>query len=444
MNMKVLSPRKVFAAAVAIACVTCAVLATGAFAAHAKKGASSGAITVWVDAPRVPAVKAFEKAYPNIPVKLNVVNELPGSDDLEQKFALFNQSGSGWPDAIFFPSNDDIAWASSAKIHYTADLSKILPAKVRNGYAAAAIAPCVIDGKLQCVRNDDAPDVLWYNATLFKQWGYTPPTTWPQYEALSLKIATAHPGYYTGMLGDSYAPDRYLWASGCPTNDQTAPTTIHINTSDPKCTRIVTMLDALLKAKVVSPAGIFDTSAATTVGPKLVMTPGATWYGDYLFRDTFKIPAGQMTATTPLKWPGDPKAYTGDEGGGLWGVSSHASGKELANALIFASFVVSDPRWQVKLSTGLPAWAPDQSLWLANANKDGFFANFAGLEKAFKYATTAVRPGHEWLLYDTGTIWTQTVTPALTAGKSLSSIWGSFGSQLVNQAKTVGYTVTSG
>ncbi len=78
---------------------------------------------VWVDAPRVPAAEAFQKAYPDIQIEINAIPGNVGSTDLQQKFALFNQAGSGWPDAIFFPSNDDIAWATSAKINYARDLS---------------------------------------------------------------------------------------------------------------------------------------------------------------------------------------------------------------------------------------------------------------------------------------------------------------------------------
>ncbi len=432
------SPRRLLTTA-ALVCAAGGLMAGGAVAATARS-AKSAAITVWVDAPRVPAVKAFEKAYPNIPVKLNVNNDLPGVSDLEEKFALFNQAGSGWPDAIFFPDNDDVSWASSAKIHYTANLLPLLPSKVKNGYSKAAIAPCVYGAKWECVRNDDAPDVLWYNAALFKQWGYTPPTTWPQYESLSLEIAKNHPGYYTGMLGDAYAPDRYLWASGCPTNDVVGANVVHINTADPKCTRVETMLDTLLAAKVVSPVGIFDTAAASTVGPKLAMTPGAAWYGVYLFQDTYKIPKGEMTAAAPLKWPGEP-IYTGDEGGGMWGASSHISGQVLKNTITFLDFVATDPRWQVKLSTGLPAWGPDQNPWLANQKKLGYFADFSQLSSAIKTAVSAVRPDHSWLLYNTGAIWTQVVTPALDANQSLSSIWSSFTSTLKNTASSVGYKV---
>jgi multiple sugar transport system substrate-binding protein len=149
----------------------------------------------------VPAVNAFEKAYPNIKVQMNVISDDVGADQMEGKFQLFNEAGSGWPDVIFFPTNDDIAWAAGPKIDYAANLTNLLPASLRETYPKAVIAPCMINGQLRCVRNDDAATLLWYNATLFKQWGYAVPTTWPQYEALGLKIAKDHPGYYVGMVG---------------------------------------------------------------------------------------------------------------------------------------------------------------------------------------------------------------------------------------------------
>ena len=400
---------------------------------------SGGAIMVWVDAPRQPAADAFKKAYPDIPITINAIPGNVGSTDLQQKFALFNQANKGWPDAIFFPSNDDIAWATSSKINYARDLSVVLKDYL-TGYTAANNGPCIIDNQVRCVRNDSAPDVFWYNATLFKQWGYTPPTTWEDYQTLGIKIATEHPGYISGFLGDAYAPDRYLWAAGCPTNDRLSETKVHINTADPNCARVKDLIDKMVAAKALSPVGIFDPNAAQ-IGPKLAMSPGAVWWGNYLFRDTWKIPAGQMTATAPIKWSADSQGYTGDEGGGLWGVSSHIKGKQLDNTLTFLKFVTSDPRWQVDLSTGLPAYTAPQQAWLDKGAKDGYFADYPTTSKAFIAAGNAVRPNHAYMLYNTGGIWSKTVTPVLTAGKDLSAAWDAFSSELTNEAKTFGYTV---
>ena len=400
----------------------------------------SNPLVLWVDPPRIPAVKAFEKAYPNIPVTVTTLSSSASNAGLEEKFTLFNRVGSGWPDAIFWPGNSAIAWATSPQINYAANLTNIISKKVQDGYSSAVAAPCLINGGLYCLRNDVAPDVLWYNTKLMKQFGYTVPTTWPQYEALGIKLGKQHPGYYVAMLGDTYAVERYLWGSGCPTNDLIGPMKVLINLNDPTCTRVENMLDALIAAKVASPVGVFDTDAPK-IGSKLLMTPGAAWYGVYEFEATFKVPAGQITATKPLQWPGSP-AGTGDEGGGLWSMSSHISGQRQADAALFMEFMASAPQWQVDLTTGLPAYGPDDAAWIAkNIVGSHYFADPSQIGPAMLYAASVIRPHHAYLLYDEGALWTDTVTPVLAAGKPISAAWSAYQSQLVNNAKLNGYTV---
>ena len=174
----------------------------------------------------------------------------------------------------------------------------------------------------------------------------------------------------------------------------------------------------------------------------MVMSPGALWWGDYLFNQTWKIPAGTMTATTPLTWEGDSSPSTGNEGGGLWGVSSHITGKQLENTLTFAKFVATDPRWQVDLSTGLPGYGPVQEDWLAKIADDAYFADVATTQDAFKSALGVVQP-YSYMLYDTGSVWTQTVPSTLIGGGSATEAIKAFGDELVNQAKSVGYTVVA-
>jgi ABC-type glycerol-3-phosphate transport system substrate-binding protein len=400
---------------------------------------SGGAINIWVDPPRVPAAEAFIAANPDIKVNMTQIDGTVGGKTLQQQFAQFNSAGKGWPDALFFPSNDDIAWASGAQIDYTADLGKLLP-DVVEGYDKAVIDPCARDGKIVCLRNDAAPDVFWYNASFFAENGYAPPTTWEEYADLAVKITAEHPDKISGFMGDAYAPDRYLWASGCPTNDRLSETEVHINLDDEKCVRAKDLLTKLVDGKAVSNLGIFDADAAS-VGPNLVMSPGAVWWGDYLFNQTWKIPAGTMTAVTPLTWDGESTPATGNEGGGLWGVSNHIKGKQLENTLKFAEFVATDPAWQVDLTTGLPGYGPVQDDWIAKQSASNYFADNETTFAAAKEATTYVQPDHAYMLYNTGGIWTETVTPALVGGSSFDEAWTAFGEELNNQAKSFGYTV---
>ena len=51
----------------------------------------------------------------------------------------------------------------------------------------------------------------------------------------------------------------------------------------------------MVTGKAASNLGIFDADAAK-VGKDLVMSPGALWWGDYLFHQTWKIAPGTMTA----------------------------------------------------------------------------------------------------------------------------------------------------
>jgi ABC-type glycerol-3-phosphate transport system substrate-binding protein len=400
---------------------------------------SGGAITVWVDPPRVPAAEAFKKAHPEIDVTINQIDGTVGGKSLQQQFAQFNQAGKGWPDAIFFPSNDDIAWATGAQINYAADLTDLVP-DVIEGYDGAVNEPCNVDDRVRCLRNDAAPDVFWYNKKFFDTSGYTVPNTWEEYADLAVKIAHEHPGKISGFTGDAYAPDRYLWASGCPTNQRVSETEAHIDLSDPKCQRAKDLLSTMVEGKALSPLGIFDADAAK-VGANLVMSPGAAWWGDYLFNQTWKIPAGEMTAVEPRTWRGDTKPATGDEGGGLWGVSNHITGKQLENTLAFARFVVTDPAWQVELTTGLPAYEPVRDAWIQKQSRENYFADNDTTFAAMKAAIQFVQPDHSYMLYNTGSVWTETLAPALIDGKSVEDGWNSFESELLNQAKAMGYTV---
>ena len=58
--------------------------------------------------------------------------------------------------------------------------------------------------------------MLWVNKKLMDQFGYTVPTTWQEWAALGQKVATEHPGYIVGNIGDSFSHWIYLWGNQCP------------------------------------------------------------------------------------------------------------------------------------------------------------------------------------------------------------------------------------
>jgi multiple sugar transport system substrate-binding protein len=439
-------PRRLFAA-LSIAAGTAAVLAgcastnatasTGSFKEAPQNPKS--AITVWVDSTRLPAAKLFQKDNPKI--KVNIVTYdggANGSNSFQTKVSLFDKAGSGWPDVVFSEDMNDVGWATVGKDPFAAPLNKgIVPSKTIANWAPTALDPCTVNGTVYCLRNDLAQDVLWYNKPLMDQFGYKVPTTWEQYEALGAKVAAEHPGYILGSVGDSFASDVYFWASQCPANVLNGKV-FSSNTSSPNCTRMATLLDNMIANKSITTDAMFTgTTFATTYGTKSLMIVGPSWYGQYLFADSLKVPSGQIAAAAPLKWASDSKAYTGDVGGGVWYISSHS--KNLAAASKFAQFVTTANAVQASAPT-YPAYAPAAKAWLANPTNSGYFAT--DVTPAFTKAAGEVWSG--WSANDLVSqqnIWSQTVLPAVLKGNTITSTLPAWQTAALNLAPTVGYTV---
>ena len=114
---------------------------------------ASSAITVWVDADRQAAAKAFQAANPD--TKVNVVTydgSSNGSNSFRTKIQLFDRAGKGWPDVVFSTQNTDAAWASqgsNGKQAFAAVLNKgLVPDDTLGNFTQGALDPCTVDGKV--------------------------------------------------------------------------------------------------------------------------------------------------------------------------------------------------------------------------------------------------------------------------------------------------------
>ena len=404
----------------------------------------SSTITVWTDSTRLPEVQAYQKAHPG--VKLNIVTydgSADGSTYLQTKIQLFDRTGSGWPDVVFSSSTTDATWASQptkpGATPFAAPLDEgLVPQSTLDNFAKGSLSPCQYDGHTYCLRNDIAQVVLWYNKTLMDQFGYTVPTTWEQYQALGQKVAKQHPGYLVGSVGDTNSQESYFWSSQCPAFDLVQPDTLRTDLSSPDCTRMSSLLDTLISDKSVSTQGFFSQGFAKDSGSKVLMANGPSWYGQYLFNSAFKTPAGQIAAAAPLTWDGDTAAATGNVGGGIWMVSSHSTNLKGATAL--ATWLTTSDANQASAPT-YPAYVPAADAWLANpANKDYFAAN---VSSAFKTAANEVWTGWSNTKFSDATAWSSIVLPALTAGKTLTSALPAWQTAIADEAKSVGYQVTT-
>ncbi|MDQ7805487.1 ABC transporter substrate-binding protein [Amycolatopsis sp. A133] len=398
---------------------------------------TDGPLTVWVDSTRMAAAQLYQKQHPE--VKLDIVGydgDANGSNYLQTKVSLFNRTGEGWPDVVFSSQNNEVSWARQA--NFTAPLDKgLIPQSVLDGWAPGANDPCTVDGTLYCLRNDLSQTVLWYNAALMQQWGYRVPSTWPEYQALGRKVATEHPGYLVGAAGDTFTPEIYLWASKCGANRITGPKTVTVTATEPNCTRMAQLLDTLIAAGSMSTSSVFSSDFDKNSADKILLMPGPSWYGGSLFKESFKTPAGQVAAAPMPQWPGDPAPSAGNVGGGTWLLSAHSH--HLKAATDFLTWVTTSDDYQGKLAPGYPAHKQAAKTWLANQASSGYYAgDIAGPLQA---AAGQVWSGWGYGQFSQEAIWAATVTPGLTAGKSIESLLPAWQSAIENHARSTGYEV---
>ena len=420
------------------------VAGTGVSSAAPRTAASAQPIVLWVDAPRLPMVKAWEKANPT--VKLDVVTfdgGANGTGSIESKVALFNRVGHGWPDIIFSAEQNDVQKLGLPPFNFPAVLNKgLVPTSVLNNFATGALAPCYIGTKLECLRNDLAFDVLWVNMPLMKQFGYTVPTTWQQWQAIGEQVAKNHPGYIVGALGDSYDDAVYLQAAQCHLNDITAPYTVLDNPADPNCVGMAKLLDPLVKEGTVpATANVFGSTFAKQYGGKVLMLVGPAWYSAAVLEGSGSVlnsPKGTFEAFDPLTWAGSKQAYTGDVGGGLWILSSHS--KQLRAAAQVMTGLATSTVAQDQ-SEGYPGYVPAAKSWIAKEDSGSLFA--APLAPVFAKAATEIWPGWSQTPWDVFGLWAQNVTPNLVGGSSVSSQLSVLGSAIQNYAQSDGFQVVN-
>ncbi|RSM91533.1 carbohydrate ABC transporter substrate-binding protein [Kibdelosporangium aridum] len=399
---------------------------------------TGGKLTVWVDSTRLAAAQLYQKQNPSVPMDIVTYDgNANGSNYLQTKVSLFNRTGSGWPDVVFSSQNNETTWAVSAK--FTAPLNKgLIQQSLLEGWAPGSNDPCMVDGTLYCLRNDLSQTVLWYNATLMKQWGYEVPTTWEQYEALGQKVAAEHPGYLVGSAGDTFTPEIYLWAGKCGANQITGPKAVTVNTTSPNCTRMAALLDTLIKNRTLSISSVFSSDFGKNHADKILMMPGPAWYGGSVFRETLKVPAGQIAVAPMPQWSGDTQPSVGNVGGGTWLLSAHSA--NLKAATDFLTWVTTSDDYQGKLAPGYPAYGPAAKTWLANQSSSGYYANDVGAP--LQAAAGQVWPGWGYGQFSQEAIWAATVTPGLNAGKSIVSMLPEWQNAIVNHARSDGYQVS--
>lgn len=405
-------------------------------------GAASGDLTVWVDSVRLPVAHAYAAAHPNVHLKIVTFDgDGNGASTLQTKIQLWNRTGNGWPDVIFSEQVNDPVWMAKKPFEFAQPIDGLISKDLIGKWPAPSTAQCTIDGKQYCVQDNLAQVVLWVNKKLMDQFGYQVPTTWQQWAALGQKVATEHPGYIVGNMGDSFSHWIYLWGDQCPLQ-QLHGNKLLINSTDSHCTRMAGLVDPLIKNGSVPPLSVFTPDFAKQYGganDKVLLMPGPAWYAQALFDQTLHIPAGQITAASALQWDTETPVTTGQVGGGPWIISRHAKNMSAAGDFVTWATTVFNPTGK-DARPGYPAYGPLADSWLSAQAKNPYFA--ADPTPALKAAANQIWSGWSLVTYPDQPVWSNSVVTKLVAGQSLSSLLGSFGDQLENAAKAAGYQVT--
>jgi raffinose/stachyose/melibiose transport system substrate-binding protein len=190
---------------------------------------SGGAITYWYGLDAVTSQQEaiwqkynqapFEKAYPNI--QLNAIPQSGSTLDAKVKTAL---AAGQAPDFIQTPgSSNAIPYATANYFEdLTADAKKenwkntILPWALDMGY---------IKGKLEALPTSYESMVLYYNKTLFKKYGWTPPTDRASLEKLAGEMEAK--GITPFAAGNASYTGATEWLVSDFLNEVAGPTKIH-------------------------------------------------------------------------------------------------------------------------------------------------------------------------------------------------------------------------
>ncbi len=437
-------------AAVALAMVTAMTVVVGpgagiASASLSQAHCSGGSITVWVDSVRKPAADAYAKAHRS--VCTNIVTwdgDSNGATEGQTDVEKWNQAGSGWPNVMFSEQVNDPVWMAKAPWSYAANLKGVIKSSVLKYWSKTSLAQCTVGGKLVCLQDNLAPEVLWTNTHLMKKFGYKVPKTWQQWAAIGKSVAKHHKGYIIGTLGDSYGGWLYYWANQCPL-ERLQKGKLLINPSDSHCTKMTKLLQPLIKDKSVVDSSVFDTDFPKNWGKtdKVLMLPGADWYALSILQQTIGLPAGQVTAENPLAWGKSKTVTDGQIGGGPWIISRHDARAQKALDASFLNWETSKfnplPLSNPKSRPGLPADSRLAKSWLASLNKDKYFSAPPG--PAIKKAVGEVWKGWSIVTYSDQPYWSTEVKGGLVQHKSLSSSFSAYAHDLVNAAKAAGYKV---
>ncbi|KQQ09723.1 ABC transporter substrate-binding protein [Rathayibacter sp. Leaf296] len=397
---------------------------------------AGGKITYWSWTPSAEAqVAAFEEAYPEVDVEL--VN---AGTNTEEYTKLQNaiKAGSGAPDVVQI---EYYAMPQFALSDSLLDLSQYGLSDLEDKFSASTWGSVNVDGKLVGLPQDSGPMAMFYNKTVFDQYGIAVPTTWDEYVAAAEQLHTADPTkYITADTGDAGFATSMIWqAGGQPF--QFEGTDITVDVADEGTKKWTGVWNQLVEKGLLSDTpgwgdewykGLGDGSIASLI-------TGA-WMPGVLESSVADASGDWAVAPIPT-YDGTP--VSAENGGGGQSVTSQSENPALAAA--FLRWLNSDPASvDVFLeSGGFPSTTAD----LTDPEFVSAESEYFGGQKINEVLTQAsedVRPGWSYLPYQVyaNSVFGDTVGQAYANGTSLDDGLADWQGKLVQYGNEQGFTVS--
>ena len=408
--------------------LTALLMTTGAMAQDAVT------LNVWSDTPRLDGFAAYDASHDT--VTLNVTTVAPA--DLVTKIQLAMQAGSDIPDVIFMGDIGFTSQLSTRRSNYMMDLTGSVPKTLVDEFYQNSNAPCLVNGKLMCLRNDMAHMITWYNQPKLAELGFSPPTTWEEFAALGAELGPQ--GYVIGSGVEPTPLLSFLVSGGCPVAIPVAgkEDTLQIDLTGEACTKAARMVDGMIANGSLAKVGPFDPAFVELAkSGKVPLIIGPTWFGEYVIKPTYEWAPGLLAAAIPPRWEAQEQPLTWSWGGGTFGGWKDTAHPEAVVDLV--TWMASDVANQTVAVT-LPAHAPSAVAWGANLNADGYYANNDVFQVQVDAAAYS-HPGYMSIRIDVSGAIAKTLVTAVAAGQTIESALPALQQELVNLAGLNGYAV---
>ncbi len=426
-------------ALVLVAATACSPSPGGKHTGTAKQASGKAKLLVWADAVRAKSIQDYEKSHPDVSITVNVMTN--DATAYEEKLTLANKAGKGWPDLLAAP-NYLASDLSGSKFGFTVDMSKALSKDVTSQFAQLAISQCTANGTLVCLPNEISPSLLFYNKKLMATWGYTVPTTWEEYEQLGLRVARDHPGYVVGTAGAASNDRSYLASSQCPFALPDGTDKIYSNLSDNNCTRMVNLMDSLVKAGSMSRSAQNDPAFLKQYGTtgKWLMMYGPAFWTRNIFKGQYKTPSGVLGAALPPRWSDQQQPTNGDNAGIGFFASRHS--KYLKAAQDLAVWLSTGAAQTSASNVTTPAYKPALTTWATQVSSSGLLSAQSGtLPDLIEQAESEVWPDLGNLPIYNSIAYGKVIPIELAKGTTVSASLAKWQQLIDQEGKAAGYTV---